>query len=69
MTHKVKKKKILRRKVFRTSEKRQTQVDFSARQDEPSHGMTFAGFSLQEDAYDYQIGLEAWTNLSFHFKR
>lgn len=68
MTHKVK-KKILQRKVFLTSEKRQTQVYFSAKQDEPSHGVTFAGVSLQEGVYDDQIGLEAWTNLSFHFKR
>lgn len=57
------------KKVFLTSEKRQTQVYFSAKQDEPSHGVTFAGVSLQEDVYDDQIGLEAWTNLSFHFKR
>lgn len=63
------KKKILQRKLFRTSEKRQIQFDFSAKQDEPSHSMTFLGFSLQEDAYDYQIGLEVWTNLSLHFKR
>lgn len=62
MTHKVK-KKILQRKVFRTSEKRQTQVYFSAQQDEPSQNMTFVGVSLQEDDYDDQIGLEAWTNL------
>ena len=32
---------------------------YLAKQDEPFHGTTFVGFSLQEDFYDYQIGYTA----------